>query len=136
LNVVEVQLNDGPQGVCDPCGVTVFDQPVGIKDESCGAQCWTVPLGSTCGYRKSQTGVKRVRGMQKRTPITGESGLVDVELGFAQAAGGLAAAEIGDLLDALLRKEKLVDLAAEGNVFSASDFLSDRFESERSIADP
>jgi hypothetical protein len=35
-----------------------------------------------------------------------------------------------------LRKEKLVDLSAQGNVFPAGDFLSDHFESERSIADP
>lgn len=36
----------------------------------------------------------------------------------------------------LLRKVKLVDLPAQGNVFPADDFLSDYFESERSITDP
>ena len=35
-----------------------------------------------------------------------------------------------------MRKEKLVDLAAERIVFAAGDFLSDNFESERSVADP
>ena len=50
--------------------------------------------------------------MREFTPIACESGLVDVELWFTQAAGGLGAAGVGNLLDTLLRKEKLVDFAA------------------------
>ena len=70
------------------------------------------------------------------TPVAGESRLVDVEFRFSQAAGRLGAAAIGDLLNMLLRKEKLVDLLAQRNVFAAGYFLGDHFESEGSIADP
>lgn len=76
------------------------------------------------------------RNGEKRTPIAGESSLVDVELWFAQAAGGDGATGIGDLLDVLLREEKFVDLPAERIVFATGDFLGDHFESERSITDP
>jgi hypothetical protein len=74
--------------------------------------------------------------MRQRTPRACESGLVNVELWFTQATGVRGPAGIGQLLDVLLRKEELVDLPAQRNVFSADDFLSDHFESERSIADP
>lgn len=74
--------------------------------------------------------------MWKRTPIAGESGLIDVELGFAQAAGVHSAAGIGDLLDMPLGKEKFVDLPAQRNIFPAGDFLSDHFEGERGVTDP
>ena len=47
LNVVEVQLDDGPQVVSDPGRVAVFDQPVSVKNESGGTQCRPIPLGST-----------------------------------------------------------------------------------------
>jgi hypothetical protein len=62
LNVVEVQLNDGPQVVSDPCGVTVLDQPVGVKNESGGSQCRTVPLGSTYVYSQESMNVESQEG--------------------------------------------------------------------------
>lgn len=74
--------------------------------------------------------------MCKRAPRTGESGLVDVELGFAQTAGGFTAAWVGHLLDKLLGFEKLIDFSAQGNVFPAGDFFGDHSESEGSITDP
>ena len=80
--------------------------------------------------------MSRARGVRKRTPRACESGLVDVELWLAQAAGGHGAAGVGNLLDMFLGKEKLVDLPAQRIVFPAGDFLGDHFESERSIADP
>ena len=83
--------------------------------------------------------VNRNQELEERgsvTPVVGVSGLVDVELWFAQAAGGLSAATIGNLLDMLLRREKLVDLLAQRNVFAVGDFLGDHFESKRGIADP
>lgn len=113
LNVIEVQLDDRPQVLGDPGRVPILDEPVGVKDECRGPQCRTVPLGPTyVVYSKSQWMVK-AGGMGRRTPRTGESGLVDVELGFTQAAGVRGTAGIGQLLDVLLRKEKLVDLPAE-----------------------
>ena len=50
LNVVQVQLEDGPQVLSDPCRVSVRNQPVGIKDESSGSQGRTIPLRSTYVY--------------------------------------------------------------------------------------
>ena len=59
LNVVEVQVDDGPQGVGDPCGVTVIEQPVSVENESGGSQSRAIPLGSTYIYSKSES---RLRG--------------------------------------------------------------------------
>ena len=74
--------------------------------------------------------------MCKRAPRTGKSGLVDVELGFAQTAAGFTAAGVGHLLDKLLGFEKLIDFSAQGNVFPTGDFFGDHSESEGSITDP
>lgn len=74
--------------------------------------------------------------MCKRAPRTGKSGLVDVELGFAQTAAGFTAAGVGHLLDKLLGFEKLIDFSAQGNVFPTGDFFGDHSKSEGSITDP
>ena len=47
LNVVEVKLDDGPQVIVDPGGVAIVDQPVSVKNESCGTQRRSISLGST-----------------------------------------------------------------------------------------
>ena len=74
--------------------------------------------------------------MHKHTPRTGESVLIDAELGFAQTTGGHSATGVGDLLDTLLGLEKLIELSAEGKIFPTDDFFGNQFENERSITNP
>ena len=74
--------------------------------------------------------------MCKRTPRTGEGGLVNLELGFGQTTGGYSATGVGDLLDTALGIEKLIDLSTQGIVFPADDFFGNHFESERSVTNP
>ena len=54
LNVIEIQLEDGPQALVDPCSVPVLDQPVSVKNESSGSQSWTIPLWPTYVYLKPE----------------------------------------------------------------------------------
>jgi len=74
--------------------------------------------------------------MWKHTPRIGEGGLVDVELGFAQAATGHSAAGVGHLLEKLLGFEKLIDLPTQRRVFPADNFFGDRLENQGSVTDP
>ena len=74
--------------------------------------------------------------MCKRTPRTGEGGLVDLELGFSQTTSGYSATGVGDLLETALGIEELIDLSAHGSVFPADNFFGNHFESEGSITNP
>lgn len=109
LNVIEIQLEDRPQVLSDPCSVPIRDQPVGVKNEGSGSQSWTIPLWSTCVYPKQKK--NRGTGTCEHTPTTGKSGLVNVKFGFSQTTGEHSATRIGHLLDTLLGLEKLVDLS-------------------------
>lgn len=112
-DIIEVELDDGPERVGGVGGVAVSEEPVGIGDDGGGAESRAVTL--------------------RTTPRTSEGGLVDVKLGLAEATGGDGAARIGDLLYVCLCLDEHVD---EGRVLTEWVLVDEGHEDERRVADP
>ena len=115
-DIVEVELNDGPECVCDVGLVAVGDEPVGIGDDGGRAECRAVALRTTPGAFKG--------------------GFVDVKLWLAEATGGDGAAWVGDLLDVRLCLYEGVDEGAEGCILTECVLVDERLEHEGGVADP
>ena len=77
-DIVEVELNDRPESLMNMGCVAIYNEPVGVGDNGCGAESWTIAL--------------------RASPCTRECGFVDVEFRFPKAASGDGATWICDLL--------------------------------------
>ena len=70
------------------------------------------------------------------SPRASEGGLVDVELGLAQAAAADGARGVRGLLEDGLRRDELVDERAEGGVGARRVLVDDGLEHERGVTGP
>lgn len=115
-DIVEVELDDGPESVCGVGGVAVCNEPVGVGDDGGRPESRAVTLGTA--------------------PGAGEGGFVDVKLGLAEAAGRDGAAGVGDLLYGCLCLDEHVDEGREGGVLAEGVLVDEGLEDEGGIADP
>jgi hypothetical protein len=91
--VAKILLDDGPDNVESLGLVAVGNQPVRIDSERCGAERWSITLGTT--------------------PSTCECGTVYIELGLTKTAGVRASRWVGDSLEVGLSRDIVIDLLAK-----------------------
>lgn len=115
-DIVEVELDDGPERVGGVGRVSVGGEPVGVSEEGGRAEGGAVALGTA--------------------PRTGERGLVDVELGLAEAPGRDGPARVWDLLERRLCVHEEVDEGAQGVVLGERVLVDETLEDEGRVADP
>lgn len=117
-DIIEVELDDGPERVDSVGRVAVCDEPVGVGDDGGGAESGAVAL--------------------RTTPWASEGGFVDVEFWFAEATGRDVTAWVGDLLYDGLRLYEHVDEGAQtrGGVLTEGVLVDEDLEDERRVANP
>lgn len=109
-DIVEIELDDGPESVCGVGDVTVCDERVGVGDDGGRAEGRTVALRTTPRVRKGC--------------------FVCVKLGFAETTCRDGAARVGELLYGCLCVYKCVDEGVRGVL------VDEKLESEGRIAGP
>jgi hypothetical protein len=115
--VGEIVLDDGPDDALGRALVAVGDQPLGVLDESDGAQGRAVPL--------------------RATPFASEGSEVDIELGLTETrAVGEGSRGVRDLLQLGLRRDVVLDDGLQGGVVVVAKGLDDAGEDQGGIAGP
>lgn len=92
-DVVEVELDDRPEGLSHIGRVAVVQEPVGVGDDSGRPESRSIYTIVISAYilKHSTANILTTLGT---TPSVGKCGLVDVEFGLAEAAGADRSARV------------------------------------------